>query len=119
MLQSWADSKKKSNLVLSTFLPGKELPWLGGFKRLGPAAEMLTGNPYVTNEDDDSTSTPFPVTPSHKRSYTSQASVVWIKASGLQVCVLIRNMQWYMSEPVMFVAISSIPKSPILKCCVS
>ena len=84
MLHSWADSKKKSNLVLSTFLPGRELTWLGDFKKLGPAAEM-NSKLYQLNDDTQNAVTPFPVMPSQKRSYHTQANMVWIKASGLQV----------------------------------
>lgn len=82
MLYSWADSKKKSNLVLSVFAPGVEIPWLGNLKRLMPAAEMQD-NPYKL--DGDLEESPFPVETSRRRSYHSQASVVWIKGSGLQV----------------------------------
>uniref|UniRef100_A0A3Q3FN30 Integrator complex subunit 14 n=1 Tax=Labrus bergylta TaxID=56723 RepID=A0A3Q3FN30_9LABR len=77
MLYSQADSKKKSNLMMSLFEPGPDpLPWL--------AAE----NPYG---EDDSKS-PFPVQPSAKRSY-AQNVTVWIKASGLQTDVqkILRN----------------------------
>ncbi|XP_028287522.1 integrator complex subunit 14 isoform X2 [Parambassis ranga] len=87
MLYSQADSKKKSNLMMSVFDPGPEpLPWLGKITHLGPisAAE----NPYG---EDDSKS-PFPVQPQVKRSY-AQNVTVWIKASGLQTDVqkILRN----------------------------
>lgn len=37
MLYSQADSKKKSNLMMSLFEPGAEpLPWLGKISHLGP-----------------------------------------------------------------------------------
>lgn len=37
MLYSQADSKKKSNLMMSLFEPGSEpLPWLGKISQLGP-----------------------------------------------------------------------------------
>lgn len=85
MLHSWADSKKKSNLVLTTFFPGENnISWLGNIQKLGPAAELDT-NPYQTSDNDESETTPFPVLPSQRRSYNSQANVVWIKPSGLQV----------------------------------
>lgn len=84
MLHSWADSKKKSNLVLTTFFPGENnISWLGNMQKLGPAAE-LDSNPYQTSDNDESETTPFPVLPSQRRSYNSQANVVWIKPSGLQ-----------------------------------
>lgn len=81
MLYSWADSKKKSNLVLSVFPCGVDISWLGNLKRLTPAAEM-ENNPY--KPDSQSGESPFPVETSRRRSYHSQASVVWVKSSGLQ-----------------------------------
>ncbi|XP_035221418.1 integrator complex subunit 14-like [Stegodyphus dumicola] len=76
MLYSWADSKKKSNLMLSAFEPGNEvIPWLGSFGNLGPV-ETFTRLP--------SSEVPtLPIKPSEKRSY-AQNCVVWIKQSGLQ-----------------------------------
>ncbi|CAL1595818.1 unnamed protein product [Knipowitschia caucasica] len=88
MLYSQADSKKKSNLMMSVFEPGPEpLPWLGKFSHLGPISEAPE-NPYG---EDDSKS-PFPVQPPVKRSY-AQNVTVWIKASGLQTDVqkILRN----------------------------
>uniref|UniRef100_A0A8C6LIJ5 Integrator complex subunit 14 n=1 Tax=Nothobranchius furzeri TaxID=105023 RepID=A0A8C6LIJ5_NOTFU len=80
MLYSQADSKKKSNLMMSLFEPGPDpLPWLGKITHLGPVSEAAE-NPYG---EDDSKS-PFPVQPPAKRSY-AQNVTVWIKASGLQV----------------------------------
>lgn len=39
MLYSQADSKKKSNLMMSVFEPGPEpLPWLGKISHLGPTS---------------------------------------------------------------------------------
>lgn len=81
ILYSWADSKKKSNLVLSVFPGGVEIPWLGNLRRLTPAAEM-EDSPYKF--DGQSEESPFPVETSRRRSYHSQASVVWAKSSGLQ-----------------------------------
>lgn len=41
MLYSQADSKKKSNLMMSLFEPGPEpLPWLGKMAQLGPISGM-------------------------------------------------------------------------------
>eukprot|EP00063_Salmo_salar_P071066 XP_014045901.1 PREDICTED: von Willebrand factor A domain-containing protein 9-like [Salmo salar] len=80
MLYSQADSKKKSNLMMSLFEPGPEpLPWLGKVSQLGPISDAAE-NPYG---EDDSKS-PFPLQPKVKRSY-AQNVTVWIKASGLQV----------------------------------
>ena len=83
-LQSWADSKKKSNLVLVTFPPGIQITWLGDLKRLGPSGEMNV-NPYKLGQDEETEETPFPVPPSQRRSYNTQTNVAWIKPSGLQV----------------------------------
>ncbi|XP_061917102.1 integrator complex subunit 14 [Entelurus aequoreus] len=88
MLYSQADSKKKSNLMMSVFEPGPEpLPWLGKSAHLGPISEAAE-NPYG---EDDSKS-PFPLQPPVKRSY-AQNVTVWIKASGLQTDVqkILRN----------------------------
>lgn len=88
MLHSWADSKKKSNLVLTIFRPGESISWLGNMQKLGPAAE-LDPNPYHSIDNDEAETTPFPVTPNQRRSYNSQANVVWIKPSGLQVDIFV------------------------------
>lgn len=88
MLYSQADSKKKSNLMMSVFEPGFDtLPWLGKFTQLGPISDFAE-NPY--GEDD--TRTPFPMIPATKRSY-AQNVVVWIKQGGLQTDVqkILRN----------------------------
>uniref|UniRef100_A0A673YKZ3 Integrator complex subunit 14 n=1 Tax=Salmo trutta TaxID=8032 RepID=A0A673YKZ3_SALTR len=88
MLYSQADSKKKSNLMMSLFEPGPEpLPWLGKVSQLGPISDAAE-NPYG---EDDSKS-PFPLQPKVKRSY-AQNVTVWIKASGLQTDVqkILRN----------------------------
>lgn len=79
MLYSWADSKKKSNLMLTVFEPGvTAVPWLGKFTHLAPLSEFKD-SPY--GEDDNSS--PFPLKPSEKRSY-AQSCVVWIRQPGLQ-----------------------------------
>ncbi|CAG2223853.1 Integrator complex subunit 14 [Mytilus edulis] len=79
ILYSWADSKKKSNLMLSLFTPGDEpVNWIGSLDNLAPIS-AFTEPPY--GEDDNKT--PFPVRPNDKRSY-AQSCVVWIKQSGLQ-----------------------------------
>uniref|UniRef100_UPI00398F2557 integrator complex subunit 14 isoform X3 n=1 Tax=Pristiophorus japonicus TaxID=55135 RepID=UPI00398F2557 len=88
MLYSQADSKKKSNLMMSLFEPGPEpLPWLGKMSQLGPILDAEE-NPYG---EDDSKS-PFPLQPRTKRSY-AQNVTVWIKPSGLQTDVqkILRN----------------------------
>ncbi|VFV33713.1 Hypothetical predicted protein [Lynx pardinus] len=88
MLYSQADSKKKSNLMMSLFEPGPEpLPWLGKMAQLGPISDAKE-NPY--GEDDNKS--PFPLQPKNKRSY-AQNVTVWIKPSGLQTDVqkILRN----------------------------
>ncbi|XP_064607763.1 integrator complex subunit 14-like [Liolophura sinensis] len=80
ILYSWADSKKKSNLMLSLLEPGAEaLSWLGNMNHLGPSSDFSVP-PYG---EDDVVRSPFPVRPQDKRSY-AQSCVVWIKPSGLQ-----------------------------------
>lgn len=79
ILYSWADSKKKSNMMLSIFEPGSQtISWLGKFNLLGPCL-AFDQNPY--GEEDNKT--PFPVRPESKRSY-AQNPVVWIKTGSLQ-----------------------------------
>ncbi|XP_043221562.1 integrator complex subunit 14-like [Amphibalanus amphitrite] len=69
IVYSWADNKKKANLMLSLFEPGTNvLPWLGDFTNLGPA---VPGAP-----------SPFPIKVSRKRSY-QQTCVTWTRQSGL------------------------------------
>ncbi|XP_057660808.1 integrator complex subunit 14 isoform X2 [Diorhabda carinulata] len=70
---SWADSKKKSNLMLTILTPGSDvIPWLGDLNYLG-SAESFTPDQIGS----------FPVKPVEKRSY-SQNGVVWIRQAGLQ-----------------------------------
>ncbi|XP_018325075.1 integrator complex subunit 14 [Agrilus planipennis] len=70
---SWADSKKKSNLMLTVLTPGSDaVPWLGDLNCLN-TPDNLTPE-QIGN---------FPVRPSEKRSY-SQNGVVWIRQAGLQ-----------------------------------
>lgn len=79
ILYSWADSKKKSNLMLSLLEPGREpVSWIGNIKNLAPISDFVEP-PY--GEDDNKT--PFPIRPAEKHSY-AQSCVVWIKPSGLQ-----------------------------------
>ncbi|XP_061163483.1 integrator complex subunit 14-like [Saccostrea echinata] len=79
ILYSWADSKKKSNLMLSLLEPGPEpISWIGNIANLAPISDF-TEPPY--GEDDNKT--PFPIRPAEKHSY-AQSCVVWIKPSGLQ-----------------------------------
>ena len=76
ILHSWADSKKKSNLVLSVFKPGvNSVPWLGNLNMLGLADQPTASLPYKT------LSLPVPVT--DKKSYSSSAPS-WLRQSTLQ-----------------------------------
>ncbi|OQR77074.1 UPF0464 protein C15orf44-like, partial [Tropilaelaps mercedesae] len=76
MLYSWADSKKKSNLMLSTFEPGDHsVPWWCPFNQLGSVT--LYGAPPSWEK------LKLPLKPPEKPSY-SQNSVVWIRTTGLQ-----------------------------------
>ncbi|PIK61392.1 putative von Willebrand factor A domain-containing protein 9 [Apostichopus japonicus] len=80
IMYSWADTKKKANLILALFEPGLDsIPWLGKFDLLGPCS-AFEFNPYGENEAQLS---PFPVRPTDKRSYSSNP-VVWIKSGSLQ-----------------------------------
>ncbi|XP_060536568.1 integrator complex subunit 14 [Cylas formicarius] len=70
---SWADSKKKSNLMLTVLTPGSDVvPWLGDLNELG------TGELFPHDQVGS-----FPIRPNEKRSY-SQNGVVWIRQAGLQ-----------------------------------
>lgn len=70
-IYSWADTKKKSNLMLTVLEPGSDVvPWLGNFNNLGPL-------------DAAKTPVSFPVRPTEKRSYTQNAPS-WIRQVGLQ-----------------------------------
>lgn len=74
ILYSWADSKKKSNLMLTLLEPGNNpVPWLGDLTQLGVPLDSEHPNPEES----------FPVRPAEKRSY-SQNCVVWIRQAGLQ-----------------------------------
>ncbi|XP_049546923.1 integrator complex subunit 14 [Anopheles darlingi] len=71
-IYSYADGKKKSNLMLNVLPPGNDVvPWLGDLRYLGTLEDALPGeNPA------------FPIK-AEKRSY-SQNIVVWIRQAGLQ-----------------------------------
>lgn len=71
-IYSYADSKKKSNLMLNVLPPGNDVvPWLGDLRFLGNLDDAFPGeNPS------------FPIK-AEKRSY-SQNIVVWIRQAGLQ-----------------------------------
>ena len=72
MLYSWADSKKKSNLMLSTFKCGPTtIPWLGDIRCLGFPSLSIPQTQEEINRI------------SSKKSF-SQGCVVWLKQSALQ-----------------------------------
>lgn len=78
IIYSWADSKKKSNLMLTVLEPGSNVvPWLGDLNYLGSLQDFMGNNP------EDEPAPQFPVRPVDKRSY-SQNCVVWIRQAGLQ-----------------------------------
>ena len=73
-IYSWADTKKKSNLMLTVLEPGADVvPWLGNFNHMGTIDGLNNKNGEFS----------FPVKPTEKRSY-SQNSPSWIKQVGLQ-----------------------------------
>ena len=72
-IYSWADTKKKSNLMLTALEHGTDIvPWLGNFKNLGPI-----------DSNNKNGENPFPVRPAEKRSYSLNAPS-WIRQVGLQ-----------------------------------
>lgn len=72
-IYSWADSKKKSNLMMTVLTPGSDvIPWLGDLNDLG-TADLFPSDQLGS----------FPIKPTEKRSY-SQNGVVWIRQAGLQ-----------------------------------
>lgn len=78
IVYSWADSKKKSNLMLTILEPGSNVvPWLGNLIRLGSLDD------FHSMCQDSGPEPSFPVRPLEKRSY-SQNCVVWIRQAGLQ-----------------------------------
>lgn len=71
-IYTFADSKKKSNLMLNILPQGNNaIPWLGDLRQFGMIDDFLLGETSC-----------FPVK-SEKRSY-SQNFVIWIKQSSLQ-----------------------------------
>ncbi|XP_074603668.1 integrator complex subunit 14 [Brevipalpus obovatus] len=69
MIYAWSDSKKKSNLMLSTFQAGLDsIPWLGDLSKLGPV--------NIFNLSDEPS-------PSVQRKSYSTNCVVWTKQPNL------------------------------------
>ncbi|XP_050541175.1 integrator complex subunit 14 [Daktulosphaira vitifoliae] len=74
VLVSWADNKKKSNLMLIILEPGlNPMPWLGDVRHLTLSSSVLTKQELEE---------PQPIK-TDKRSY-NQSQLVWIKEAGLQ-----------------------------------
>jgi len=96
LLVSWADNKKKSNLMLIILEPGTNaIPWLGDIRNLilSPTELNKSGSKHlmqwlltivihillnITDVDDTQ-----PIKTPDKRSY-NQSQLVWIKEAGLQ-----------------------------------
>lgn len=74
-IYSYADSKKKSNLMLTVLPPGSDVvPWLGDLRYLGTMEDALPGENLS-----------FPVKPTEKRSYSQNiVGGCWIRQAGLQ-----------------------------------
>lgn len=74
-IYSYADSKKKSNLMLTVLPPGSDsVPWLGDLRYLGTMDDALPGENLS-----------FPVKPTEKRSYSQNiVGGCWIRQAGLQ-----------------------------------
>lgn len=94
LLVSWADNKKKSNLMLIILEPGTNaIPWLGDIRNLtlSPVELNKSGKYLISQiiifiilyliiiELDESQ----PLKTNDKRSY-NQSQLVWIKEAGLQ-----------------------------------
>lgn len=94
--------------MLTTFKPGEKITWLGNMQKLGPAAELET-NPYQPIDNEEAETSPFPVMRSQRRSYNSQANLVWIKPSGLQV-------QFYIVSEQLKSELNA-KHSPLKSCC--
>lgn len=73
ILYSWADSKKKFNLMLAAFnCVGDCVPWLGPIRHLGfPEVSRPLSKEVIEKKKG-------------KKSYHSQNTVVWIRSHGIQ-----------------------------------
>ena len=81
MLHSWADSRKKSNLVLSVFKPGLDsVPWLGDIRLLSSLPTLQGYDiPGVVNQQP--ATLPVPIV--DKKSYANSAPS-WLRQATLQ-----------------------------------
>jgi len=85
-IYTWADNKKKSNLMLSILPPGNDVvPWLGNMQLLGPPEEFVMTRAVTVLPT-------FPVKPGEKKSYAGTPTV-WISNEQLNndVSKLLRN----------------------------
>jgi hypothetical protein len=83
-IYSWADNKKKSNLMLSVLPPGTEVvPWLGNLQELGSRDELVNKLMKQLPPNQPLTSIPsFPVKATEKKSYASNPTV-WVHNPGI------------------------------------
>ena len=76
LLFSYADTKKKSSLMLALLEPGDcPVPWTGNLRNLGPVDELTATSPESSSH--------FPVKASTHRPSYSSSPVVWIKHASL------------------------------------
>ena len=83
---SYADTKKKSTLMLALLEPGDTpVPWMDNLRSLGPMDE-LTNTSEATNH--------FPVKASSHRPSYSSSPVVWIKHASLHSDIQVNLWIW-------------------------
>ena len=89
LLFSYADTKKKSSLMLALLEPGDcPVPWMDNLRSLGPVDELT-----ATSSESSSH---FPVKASSHRPSYSSSPVVWIKHASLHSDIQVFEM--YRSE---------------------
>ena len=75
LIFSYADTKKKSSLMLALLEPGDcPVPWMDNLRSLGPMDELTSTSPDSGH---------FPVKASTHRPSYSSSPVVWIKHASL------------------------------------
>jgi len=85
-IYSWADNKKKSNLMLSILPPGSDVvPWLGKMHNLGPKDEYFKSLNVSASQTQDIIPT-FPVKSEEKKSYCANPTV-WLTTAGINTDV--------------------------------
>ena len=91
---SYADTKKKSTLMLALLEPGDTpVPWMDNLRSLGPMDE-LTNTSEATNH--------FPVKASSHRPSYSSSPVVWIKHASLHSDIQVKLVQWRKMTAIQF-----------------